>query len=54
VCERLAWLGVAFDERANARGGPRLTCEGSALSAWVIGTDEEGVIARATSAALRS
>jgi acetate kinase len=52
VCARLAWLGVALDTDANARGGPRITREGSAASGWVMATDEEGVIARATAEAI--
>ena len=48
VCARLTWLGFALDESANVRGGPRITREESAVSAWVLATDEEGVIARHT------
>ncbi len=42
-----AWLGFALDEAANARGGPTLTLPESRLRAWVVPSDEEGVIARA-------
>ncbi len=52
VCARLAWLGVGVDEPANAGGGPRITRADSAVSGWVMATDEEGVIARATARAL--
>jgi acetate kinase len=52
VCARLAWLGIALDDEANAHGGRRITREGSAISCWVLATDEEGVIARATLALL--
>ena len=45
VCHRAAWLGVAFDEAANSSGGPRITTEDSPVSAWVIPTDEERMIA---------
>jgi acetate kinase len=45
VCEASTWLGLALDRDANARGGPRITRAGSAVSAWVIPTDEERVIA---------
>jgi acetate kinase len=48
VCEASAWLGLALDRESNARGGPRITRTGSAVSAWVIPTDEERVIARHT------
>jgi acetate kinase len=43
---RLAWLGVALDPEANARGGPRITRPSAAVDALVLRTDEEGVIAR--------
>ena len=46
VCAGCAWLGVALDEAANRAGGPRITREGAAASAWVIPTDEERTIAR--------
>jgi len=52
ICRDAAWLGVALDERANAAGGPRISGEGSRVSAWVIATDEESMIARHTLAAL--
>jgi len=53
VCARFAGLGVALDAEANARGGPCITREGGAVSGWVLATDEEGVIARATAALTR-
>lgn len=46
VCERTAWLGVALDVMANERGGPCISRAGSAVSVWVISTDEEAMIAR--------
>jgi acetate kinase len=45
ILQRLAWLGAALDEAANAAGKPRLTGNGSRVRAWVIPTDEEAVIA---------
>jgi acetate kinase len=48
VCRGAAWLGVEFDAAANERGGPRIARPGSAVSAWVIPTDEELMIARHT------
>ena len=45
VCRRAAWLGLRFDAEANARGGPRISTDGSPVSAWVIPTDEELMIA---------
>jgi acetate kinase len=46
VCEDAKWLGVRLNEAANLRGGPRISRDGSAVSVWVIPTDEELLIAR--------
>lgn len=46
VCRRLAWLGLALDEAANGRHGPCISQPRSRVSAWVIPTNEESVIAR--------
>jgi acetate kinase len=46
ICEASAWLGVALDTQANAGGGPRITTRDSRVSAWVIPTNEELMIAR--------
>ncbi len=48
VCRDAAWLGVALDDEANRRGGPRISKEGCSPSAWVIPTNEELMIARHT------
>jgi acetate kinase len=48
ICEASLWLGVEFDPEANARGGPRISDAQSAVSAWVIPTNEELMIARHT------
>jgi len=48
VCRDAEWLGVRCDAAANARGGPRISAEGSRASAWVIPTNEELMIARHT------
>ncbi len=48
VCEQAAWLGLELDEDANAAGGPRITRPASRVSAWVIPTDEDLMIARHT------
>jgi len=45
-----AWLGVALDAEANRRGGPRISPDGGAVSAWVVPTNEELMIARHTHA----
>lgn len=46
ICRHLAWLGLTLDAAANARHGPRISQTDSRLSAWVIPTDEEKVIAQ--------
>ena len=48
VCHAAAWLGVELDPAANAAGGPRLSTAASRVSAWVIPTNEELMIARQT------
>lgn len=52
VCRGLAWIGLELDAEANAAGGPRISAPGSRVAAYVIPTDEEGMIARHTLAAL--
>jgi acetate kinase len=49
VCRDAAWLGVVLDEAANAAGGPRISAAGAAVSAWVVPTDENLMVARHTS-----
>jgi acetate kinase len=44
----LGWLGLTIDDAANDRGGPRISAAGSRVSAWVIPTDEDLMIARHT------
>jgi acetate kinase len=46
ICADAAWLGVEIDEASNARHGPRISAPGSRVSAWVVPTDEETMIAR--------
>jgi acetate kinase len=48
VCRDAAWLGIELDAAANAAGGPRISTPGSRVSAWVIPTNEERMIARHT------
>jgi len=48
VCRDAAWLGVELDADANATGGPRISAPGSRVSAWVVPTNEELMIARHT------
>ena len=52
ICESSAWLGLALDAQANASGGPRITAPQSRVSAWVIPTNEELMIARHTARVL--
>ncbi len=48
VCIDSSWLGIALDEAANVRHGPRISTAASVVSVWVLPTDEELVIARHT------
>ncbi len=48
IGEASAWLGLELDGAANAAGGPRITTPASKVSAWVIPTNEELMIARHT------
>jgi acetate kinase len=52
ICTASAWLGIELDDDANERRGPRISRSGSRVSAWVIPTNEELVIARHTGALL--
>jgi acetate kinase len=46
VCAQLAWLGVEFDDAANAADVARITMASSRASVWVIPTNEDLMIAR--------
>ena len=48
ICAGVAWLGLTLDETANDGGGPRISTPDSRLSAWVVPTDEERMIAEHT------
>jgi len=48
VCRDAAWLGVEIDEAANAAGRGCISTGSSRVSAWVIPTNEEKMIARHT------
>jgi acetate kinase len=52
VCENARWLGLELDEDANAKGGPCISRKGSRVTAWVIPTNEELMIALHTRRAL--
>ena len=48
ICESSRWLGVELDDQANGARGPRITMQKSKVSAWVVPTNEELMIARHT------
>lgn len=50
IVNACAWLGMTLADAANQSGGPRITTAGSAVSAWVVPTNEELMIARHTRA----
>ena len=53
VCADARWLGLQLDEAANQAGGSRISTADSAVSAWVIPTDEEKMIGLHTQRLLR-
>jgi acetate kinase len=46
VAAGCAWLGLTLDVARNAAGQTRISATESPVSAWVVPTDEEGMIAR--------
>jgi len=52
ICEASAWLGLKLDAQANDRGADGISLPGSRVSAWVIPTNEELMIARHTGVVL--
>ena len=48
ICEACAWLGIDLDEEANTANASRISRPTSAVSAWMIPTNEELMIARHT------
>jgi acetate kinase len=48
VCRDARWLGLELDEQANAANRSRLSQVSSRISAWVIPTDEELMMAQHT------
>jgi acetate kinase len=44
VCDGAAWLGVSVDPKANAAHDTCISCANSAVSAWVIATDEDEMV----------
>jgi acetate kinase len=52
ICDASAWLGITIDPEANGRRTHRISTDDSRVSAWVIPTNEELMIARHTGALL--
>jgi acetate kinase len=48
VCRDAAWLGLELDAAANDAGGPRISRVASRVTAWVVPTNEELMIAQHT------
>ena len=46
VCRAAAWLGIELDVAANQQHATRISTPGSRVSAWVIPTNEELMIAQ--------
>ncbi len=46
VCQAAAWLGIELDVQANQQGSARISTIASRVSAWVIPTNEELMIAQ--------
>ena len=54
VCRDAYWLGLELDEEANAKGSPCISRRASRVTAWVIPTNEELMIALHTRRVLGS
>jgi acetate kinase len=54
VCRDAAWLGLELDAAANDAGGPRISRPESRVTAWVLPTNEELMIAQHTRRLLTS
>ena len=52
ICDASRWLGVELDAEANKTKGPRISTPRSKVSAWMLATNEELMIARHTAAVL--
>jgi acetate kinase len=52
ICEASSWIGIDMDPDANARGDTKISRPGSRVSAWVMATNEELMIARHTGVVL--
>jgi acetate kinase len=54
ICEGFGWAGLALDPERNRRNELRISEEGARMAAYVIPTDEEGLIARETVRLMRA
>jgi acetate kinase len=52
ICQACSWLGLQLDDEANLQNHSRISNPQSKISAWVIPTNEELMIARHTGALL--
>ena len=52
ICQASSWLGLELDTEANIHGRGRISSMQSKVSAWVVPTNEELMIARHTGALL--
>ncbi len=52
IADKLGWLGVTIDPKANASQGPLISRSEGRVAAYVIPTDEEAMIARHTLATI--
>jgi len=52
ICVASAWLGIELDREANANHASRISSPQSRVSAWVVRTNEELMIARHTASLL--
>jgi acetate kinase len=52
ICSACTWLGLELDASANLGHGPEISTARSKVSAWVIPTNEELMIARHTGSLL--
>jgi len=52
ICKASSWLGIEVDAEANAQHKPRISSNASRVSAWVVRTNEELMIARHTASLL--
>jgi acetate kinase len=52
ICRASAWLGIELDEPANDRHGREISTSRSAVSVWIIPTNEELMIARHSASVL--